>query len=138
MLVPADKAAQNVIVVCKMYYLEVVLKETETTAIYETAMMDGQSIFNKHCKYFLDATLIYLHSIGAWLYSIGFQSFINGHMGQGLLWRTINVATTKPLSRLLTSSLKLISKHYKQYCNRIFRKTGVNCFWIIDNSQQVL
>ena len=31
-LVPADKAAQNVIVVCKKYYLEVVLKEIDSTA----------------------------------------------------------------------------------------------------------
>ena len=34
--VPADKAAQNVIVVCKKYYLQVVLKEIETTATYVT------------------------------------------------------------------------------------------------------
>ena len=46
--------------------------------------------------------------------------------------------TTKPLSRLLTSCLKLITTHYKQYCNDIFCRTGVNCFWMIDNSQQVL
>ena len=31
-LVPADKAAQNVIIVCKKYYLEVVLKDIDTTA----------------------------------------------------------------------------------------------------------
>ena len=41
-LVPADKAVQKVIVVCKKYYLEVVLKETETTATYETV--------RQHCE----------------------------------------------------------------------------------------
>ena len=34
-LVPADKAANNVIVVCKKYYLEVVLRELNTTGTYE-------------------------------------------------------------------------------------------------------
>jgi hypothetical protein len=34
-LVPADKAANNVIVVCKKYYLEVVLRETTLTSTYE-------------------------------------------------------------------------------------------------------
>ena len=34
-LVPADKAANNVIVVCKKYYLEVVLSELNTTSTYE-------------------------------------------------------------------------------------------------------
>ena len=46
--------------------------------------------------------------------------------------------TTKPLSKLLTSCLKLITNHFKQYCNGILCRTGVNCFWIIDNSEQVL
>ena len=31
-----------------------------------------------------------------------------------------------------------LSRHFKQYCNGIYCKTGVNCFWIIDNSQQIL
>ena len=51
---------------------------------------------------------------------------------------TWNKCTTKPLSRLLTSCFKLITKHYEQYCNGIFCRTGINCFWIINNSQQVL
>ena len=32
----------------------------------------------------------------------------------------------------------MVSRHFKQYCNGIYCKTGVNSFWIIDNSQQVL
>ena len=43
--------------------------------------------------------------------------------------------TTKSLSKLLTSCLKT---HFKQYCNSMYCKTGLNCFWVIENSQQVL
>ena len=50
---------------------------------------------------FPDATLMCLDSIGAWLYSIGFQSFINSHMGQGLLQRPINVPLNLCLDYLL-------------------------------------
>ena len=46
--------------------------------------------------------------------------------------------TTMPLSKLLTSGLKLITNHFSKYCNGIFCRTGVNCFWVIDNSQEVL
>ena len=49
-----------------------------------------------------------------------------------------NKCSTKPLSKLLTTCLSMVSRHFKQYCNGIYCKTGVNCFWIIDNSQQVL
>ena len=36
-----------------------------------------------------------------------------------------SACTTKPLSQLLTSSLKLVTKHY---CEGIARNIGVNCF----------
>ena len=46
--------------------------------------------------------------------------------------------TTKPLSQLLTSCLKLVTQHFKEYCEGIARNTGVNCLWITDNSFKVL
>ena len=32
----------------------------------------------------------------------------------------------------------MISCHFRQYCSGVYCRTGVNCFWITDNSQQVL
>ena len=49
-----------------------------------------------------------------------------------------SVCTTKFLSQLLNACLNLTVKHYKEYCAGIARNTGGNCFWIIDNSMQVL
>ena len=49
-----------------------------------------------------------------------------------------NQCTTKPLSSLLTLCLTTIVVHFKEYCDGIYKNTGVNCFWIIKNSQQVL
>ena len=49
-----------------------------------------------------------------------------------------SACTTKPLSRTLTHCLKLILKHYKQYCAGIERRTGVNCFWVVNNSMEVI
>ena len=49
-----------------------------------------------------------------------------------------NKYTTNQLSSLLTSCFKTILIHYKQYCSGIYKNTGVNCFWIIDNSMEVL
>ena len=136
-LVPADKAAQNVIVVCKKYYLQVVLKEIETTATYESVMVESQSIVDEHIKYFNN------HHINVpsqckclpqfyWLPKLHKQPYGTRFIAAS------HKCTTKPLSKLLTSCLKLITTHYKQYCNGIFCRTGVNCFWIVDNSQQVL
>ena len=46
--------------------------------------------------------------------------------------------TTKFLSKILITCLNTIMTHYRQYCNGIYARTGVNCFWVIENSQQVL
>ena len=46
--------------------------------------------------------------------------------------------TTKPLSRFLNSALRLILKHFREYCLGIYRNTGVNAFWIVENSLEVL
>ena len=40
---------------------------------------------------------------------------------------------------LLTSCFKTILIHYKQYyCDGIYNHSGINCFWIINNSTEVL
>ena len=59
-------------------------------------------------------------------------------MGKGLLQLQIDVLYTKSLSKLLTTCLAKITCHFREYCNGIYNRTGVNCFWIVDNSQQVL
>ena len=49
-----------------------------------------------------------------------------------------NKCTTKRLSTLLTACLKTILTHYKQYCEGMYKRTGVNCFWVIENSMEVM
>ena len=47
----------------------------------------------------------------------------------------LNRCTTKPLSELLTTCLTTILTKFSEYCDGIYK---INCFWIINNSQQVL
>ena len=63
---PADKAAQNVFVVCRKYYLQVVLKEIGTTATYESTQEESQSIVDEHIKYF---STHYITKYGSTLYT---------------------------------------------------------------------
>ena len=68
----------------------------------------------------------------------GYQSYVHKTPFGSRFIAASNKCTTKPLSRLLTAGLTTIMIHFKEYCDGIFRNTGVNCFWIINNSQQVL
>ena len=42
------------------------------------------------------------------------------------------------MSSLLTSCITTVLIHYKEYCGGIFTNTGINCFWIINNSQSII
>ena len=44
----------------------------------------------------------------------------------------------KPLSGLLIACLHSVTLHFKECCNGIFINSGINCFWIVNNSLQVL
>ena len=49
-----------------------------------------------------------------------------------------DMCTTKALSKLISYCLKLIVKHFREYCNGIKGRTKANCFWIVDSSTPVL
>ena len=136
-MVPADKASGNVIVVCKKHYLEVVLEQVNATTTYEHFAENYSKLVNEHLK-FMTASLIVVQPDCRCLPQFYWLRKIHKKPYGARFIAASKTCTTKPLSKLLTSGLKLITNHFRQYCNGIFCRTGVNCFWVIDNSQQVL
>ena len=51
MLVPADKASNNVIVVCKKYYLDVVIKELSLNNTYKEVHNNNVNVISRHLDY---------------------------------------------------------------------------------------
>ena len=49
-----------------------------------------------------------------------------------------SVCTTTHMSKLLTSCLTKIKDHYISYCDKTYDNSGINCFWSIKNSGEVL
>ena len=47
-MVPTDKAASNISIVCKKYYLEVIKDELENTPSYEKISMSTDDILSHH------------------------------------------------------------------------------------------
>ena len=122
-LVPADKAANNVIVVCKKYYLQVVLRELTTTITYEHIEKDSGTVVAEHLSFLLgrrfniQPEFRYLPSF-YWLPKLHKQPYGTRFIAAS------NKCTTKPLSKLLTGCLNVISYHFKQYCSGIYSRTG--------------
>ena len=67
----------------------------------------------------------------------GYQSCIRTLMVPGSSLLQINVLPNS-FHRYLLLVLKSYLYIKKQYCSGIYKNTGVNCFWIIDNSMEVI
>ena len=136
-LVPADKAANNVIVVCKKYYLDVVLNELSTTDTYVQDDRGSQCVILDHLQYMTKVN-INVEPEHEDLPSFYWLPKLHKNPYGKRFIAASNRCTTKSLSKLLTTCLAKITCHFREYCNGIYNRTGVNCFWIVDNSQQVL
>ena len=136
-LVPADKAANNVIVVCKKYYLDVVINELSSTSTYTEVHVDCMDVVCRHVEYMM-RNRIALHMQQEKLPSFYWLPKLHKTPYGSRFIAASNKCTTKQLSTILTSCFKTIMMHFKQYCQGIYRHTGVNCFWVIDNSKEVL
>ena len=77
-LAPADKAANNVVVVWRLYYIYTLIQELGSTKTYERISTDERSIVNTHS---IDITAKFAVSIKEsktdFLRYIGYQNFIN-------------------------------------------------------------
>ena len=141
-LVPADKAGSNVIVVCKKYYLDVILKELTSNPDLPTAYVMENTrnvqIVNKRLEDIVGKMRIPVKENMEQLPSFYWLPKLHKTPYGSRFIAASNKCTTKSLSSTLTSCLTTVTVHFQEYCEGIFKNTGVNCFWIIKNSQQVL
>ena len=143
-LVPADKAANNVIVVSKKYYIQTLIKELDinTTNIspnstYIPSADSFGEILKSHCKFIEsvglemseeDKNFPYLHWTPK-LHKVPFKhSFIAGS----------SKCTIKDLSCLLTKVLTTVKDGLIRYCNTKTIRNGVSSMWIVRNSASLL
>ena len=133
-VVPADKASNNIIVVCKKYYLDVVIKELNLNNTYKEVHNKGVNIISRHLDYMKND--IDVQEQHEQLPSFYWLPKLHKKPYGSRFIATSNTCTTKQLLSLLTSCFKTILIHYKQYCDGIYNHSGINCFWIINNSTE--
>ena len=143
--VPADKAPNNVIIMCQWYYIETLIKElgldncsTPTgNSTYTSCQMSSEDIVNTHDTFMKslgielsddDKKLPYLYWTPKLHKSLVKHRFIAGS----------SKCTTKELSSLLTKILTVIKTGLGKYSSIKTSHTGVNNMWILKNSTNLL
>ena len=143
--VPADKAPNNIIIICKKYYIETLIKELgldncstpRGTSAYTSCQMSSEDIVNTHDTFIKslgiglsddDKRLPYLDWTPKLHKSPVKHRFIAGS----------SKCTTKQLSSLLTKILTVIKIGLEKYCSIKTSHTAVNNMWILKNSTNLL
>ena len=143
--VAADKAPNNIIVVCKRYYIETLIKELgldncstpKENSTYTSCLMSSEDIVNTYDTFVKslgielsddDKRLPYLYWTPKLHKSPVKHRFIAGS----------SKCITKQLCSLLTKILTVIKIGPEKYCSKKTNHNGVNNMWILRNSTRLL
>ena len=132
--VPTDKAANNVVVVCRTYYTDVLKNEILNSSTFKSIRFTDSHIVNKHITTpsKLNASSEHLKvPTMYWLPKLHKKSFKYRFISASSKFSTTN------LSVILTSSLPAIKELIINYCNKIYEHSGINHFWSVKNSLDV-
>ena len=142
-LVPADKAADNVIIVCKKYYIDTLVKELG---------INNANINNPTYISIDDSFETIVKSHNQFITSVGLEMSEECQNLPCLYWTPklhkspckhwfiagSSKCTTKYLSCLLTKVLSTIKDGLVRYSNTKTSHNGVNNMWILKNSTSLL
>ena len=135
-LVPVDKASNNIGFICKKYYLQVLKEEitSGTYEIYRNTPEEVKEYLKKEMikiampvgKPFIDLPLIHM-TLKMHKNPIKFRFIIGSR-----------TAIVKPAAKYLVQILKLVMDVHRRYCAKVKFFTGIDRYWIIDNNQPLL
>jgi len=135
-LTPTDKAAQNVAITCKSFYIKTLLKEVMTGSTYEIIHDNLNTILLRHETEIKKFGFEFRNQQKR-LPSLMWNPKMHKHPSKQRFIATSFSCTTKIVSQTITSCLKLIQTACQFYCKKIQSFTGWNYMWIIKNSQEV-
>jgi hypothetical protein len=140
-LVPIDKAANNVAIICKKYYVDVILKEVgfsaSITDTYKPALKSKDEI--------IDDSITYSKKLGL-------ESHDKNNALPMMYWSpkmhknpsgfrfiiASKTCSTKPISKSVSSAFKLIYKQVESYHANSKFFANYNKFWVLQNSDPII
>ena len=132
---PADKAANNVIIIWKRYYVEVLKEELNSTSTYVPAQLTKDKLLLRHIDSLtksnikidkLDLPTFY------WLPKLHKNPYKSRFISNS------SHCSTTILSKHITSALTTVKDHVIKYSETAFSNSNVNYFWSIKNSSEVI
>ena len=137
-LVPADKAANNVVVVCRLHYVNTLKQELDGTRAYQETDTDEMSVVNAHLNDLPVKFSVCVNEGQDKLPTMYWLPKLHKRPYKVRFIANSSSCTTTELSKLLTSCLTAIKSHVIRYCETVYETSNKNWFWSIKNSGEVL
>ena len=106
----ADKASNNVIIVWRLHYVDVLNQEHVNTKSYTSTTLSEHDLVADHLP-----TMYWIPKLNKSPYKARFIA-------------NSSSCTTTLISKLLTSCLIKVKEHVKRYCDKTYDNSGINLF----------
>ena len=137
-LVPADKAANNVVVVCRLHYVNTLKQELDGTRAYLETDTNEVSVVNAHLNDLPVKFSVCDNEGQDKLPTMYWLPKLHKRPYKARFIANSSSCTTTELSKLLTSCLTAIKSHVIRYCETVYETSNKNWFWSIKKSGEVL
>ena len=141
-MTPIDKASNNIAFICKRYYIQVLIKELglagNHTDTYMSIDSDLPTIIDKHTSELHQEFKITTPDDMKTLPDIYWIPKLHKTPVKARFIIASKKCTTKQLSKDITAIFKLAYKQVETYNRKASRFSGINTFWVIQNSKPIL
>ena len=129
-LVPADKAANNVVVVWRLHYIKTLKQELSGTKAYKETSEEEKSVENGHCNHSALKFYACVKERKDRLPKMYWLPKLHKRPYKARFITTSSSCTTTELSKLLTSCLTAVKNHVIRYCEKVYERSGKNLFLV--------
>ena len=134
--VPVDKASKNISVICKRFYMQVLLDEMiSNSATYSKLDVSSNELFDIHRGYL--STLKLTPPSAKIPYTYWTPKFHKPVLSQRFIVSFADCAI-KPLAQKLSLALGMVLKQMESFGNMLYKCTGIKHYWIVNNSLPII
>ena len=123
-LVPADKAANNVIVVCRLHYINTLKQELDGTRAYLEIDTDEKSLINAHLNDLPVKVFVCVNEGQDKLSTMYWLPKLHRRPYKARFIANSSACTTTELPKLLTSCLTAIKSYVIRYCETVYETSN--------------
>ena len=126
-LVPADKTANNVVLVCRLHYINTLKQELNGTKAYEETSIDKKSVVYSHSNEIPKKIAVDVKERQDRLPKMYWLTKLHKRPYKARFIANSSSCTTTELSKLLTSCLTAIKANVIKYYETVYERSGKIC-----------